>query len=287
MRGSLMRAGLFILWLMAVPTLSAEGVFWRVEAATGAPVGYLLGTLHSDDARVNRLSPALERALEGSRSLTLELDFGAIDPLAVSGSMFAPQGGGLAELLPPERYAQCLVALAPHHVPESAAARMRPWAALMTLSMPPARDGRFLDLVLYQRAQRLGLAVHGLESMNEQLAVFSGLSLEEQLELLAMTLDELPRQAEQMEAMIQAYAVGDLSALVAITEAEVQRNDSETLRRWMVSLVEERNRRMLERLQPRLEEGGAFMAVGALHLAGETGLIAQLRGLGYRLVEVE
>ncbi len=288
MRGSLMKVGLAALWLLLAPALSAEGLFWRIDAADGErTLGHLLGTLHSDDARVSRLSPAVQQALEASRSLTLELDFGAIDPLAVSGAMFAPVGSGLAELLSEPQYRRCVEALAAHHVPETAAARMHPWAALMTLSMPPANDGRFLDLVLYQRGRSMGLALYGLESMQEQLAVFSTLSLEEQLELLEMALDELPRQAEQMEAMIRAYADDDLAALVAITEAELERNASDSLRRWMVQLVDVRNRRMLERLRPRLAEGDAFIAIGALHLPGETGLLAQLRRLGYRLVEVE
>ena len=44
---------------------------------------------------------------------------------------------------------------------------------------------------------------------------------------------------------------------------------------------------MIQRMLPRIEAGGAFVAVGALHLAGPTGMVRQLRERGYRLTPME
>ena len=38
---------------------------------------------------------------------------------------------------------------------------------------------------------------------------------------------------------------------------------------------------------PLIEEGGAFIAVGALHLSGDTGLVALLRRTGYKVTPVD
>ena len=46
-----------------------------------------------------------------------------------------------------------------------------------------------------------------------------------------------------------------------------------------------RNEVMAERAAPLLAEGGAFIAVGALHLSGKDGLIERFRAAGYRVVE--
>jgi uncharacterized protein YbaP (TraB family) len=43
---------------------------------------------------------------------------------------------------------------------------------------------------------------------------------------------------------------------------------------------------MAERAAPLLAAGGAFIAVGALHLSGEGGLIERFRAAGYRVVNV-
>ena len=51
-------------------------------------------------------------------------------------------------------------------------------------------------------------------------------------------------------------------------------------------LLDERNARMVERMAPRLTEGDAFIAVGALHLPGERGILNLLAERGYRIFRV-
>jgi uncharacterized protein YbaP (TraB family) len=52
------------------------------------------------------------------------------------------------------------------------------------------------------------------------------------------------------------------------------------------ALIDDRNARMAQRLRPWLRHGGAFIAVGALHLPGEHGLLAVLSAQGLRLTRV-
>ena len=51
-------------------------------------------------------------------------------------------------------------------------------------------------------------------------------------------------------------------------------------------LLYDRNTRMLERMQPQLKAGNSFVAVGALHLYGDKGLLAQLAREGYKVTRV-
>ena len=52
-------------------------------------------------------------------------------------------------------------------------------------------------------------------------------------------------------------------------------------------LLDTRNQRMAERAAPFIEDGNAFIAVGALHLPGETGLVQLLRDRGYKVTAVD
>jgi uncharacterized protein YbaP (TraB family) len=62
---------------------------------------------------------------------------------------------------------------------------------------------------------------------------------------------------------------------------------AEVVQEFTARLVVERNYRMAERIQPQLREGNALIAVGALHLPGEEGLLALLAEEGYRVSAVE
>jgi uncharacterized protein YbaP (TraB family) len=51
-------------------------------------------------------------------------------------------------------------------------------------------------------------------------------------------------------------------------------------------LLDRRNARMVERMTQHLARGGAFVAVGALHLPGEGGILGLLEAQGYRVTRV-
>jgi uncharacterized protein YbaP (TraB family) len=66
-----------------------------------------------------------------------------------------------------------------------------------------------------------------------------------------------------------------------INTAAMQAGDQQLAAEFQDRLITRRNRLMAERLQPYLQEGNAFVAVGALHLPGETGLLELLEQRGY------
>jgi uncharacterized protein YbaP (TraB family) len=49
------------------------------------------------------------------------------------------------------------------------------------------------------------------------------------------------------------------------------------------NLINRRNRLMVERMATRLAEGNAFIAVGALHLPGDQGILHLLELQGYQV----
>jgi uncharacterized protein YbaP (TraB family) len=53
------------------------------------------------------------------------------------------------------------------------------------------------------------------------------------------------------------------------------------------SLLDERNNQWIEQLPKLMKEQSLFVAVGALHLTGESGLVNQLRKKGYTLTPIK
>jgi uncharacterized protein YbaP (TraB family) len=128
-----------------------------------------------------------------------------------------------------------------------------------------------------------GKPVLGLETIDEQLAVLDDLSQTDQVALLSETLDVLDQLPEAHEKLLKAYLDRDLAELSRLGEEYLQAGDSEVGERFKTAALDVRNERMTERMLPLLEQGDHFVAVGALHLPGEDGILSRLRAKGFEV----
>ena len=161
--------------------------------------------------------------------------------------------------------------------------RLHPWAAAVTLGMPSGDTGRVLDAEIYLHALRLQRRTIGLESAAEQLAVFQGMPVQLQIDLLDQMIKNADQLPTQLEDLTSAFLSGDLALLDRVAREQYGDMPPDMLRWFEVELLERRNARMLNRLEPLLSEGGVLVAVGALHLGGATGLVQGLRERGFTL----
>lgn len=276
-------SAVLVLLLLAGP-VSAQ-VFYTVSGEQGQ-VNWLLGTLHSSDERVLEWSPVLEQAVSQADTVMLELYPDADALRRIDAAMLLPAGQSLDFLLPSALFDSVTSLLRSQGLEQQRARRLRPWAALMVLSQPEAGPRGFMDMNLATMAQRAGAAVSSLETVEEQLDVLSMLPIESQRVLLRQAVLEWPNRHNEHDRLVQHYLKGDLTGLRAMAlESLSQLPDSERDAFFKHGLVQ-RNRRMSQRVQSCLEIGRCLIAVGALHLPGDDGLIELLNELGWRVEPV-
>lgn len=261
-----------------------RGLLWRVESPGRAP-SHLFGTIHSSDPRVLALPAPVKQVFDRSASFTMEMVTDGSALVAMAEIMFLGEGRTLRQLTGDALYGEIRDALAARGLPDDGLEKQKPWVVLMTLSAPPNRGAMFLDLALQLQATLAGKPVHGLESIQEQLSVFDELSTEDQVALLRETVRSQRESEAQLEALTRAYLARDLGELMATVE-RFRPEDARLYNTLMQRLLDDRNRRMAERMEARLVEGNAFIAVGAAHLPGPDGLLALLARRGYRLTAV-
>jgi uncharacterized protein YbaP (TraB family) len=262
----------------------AKGLLWKIERSGRAP-SHLFGTIHVSDPRVTSLPAPVRTAFNTSHTFAMELIFDGAGFVHMAETMFFSDGRTLDTVIGAERYKELRRALTEQGVPLADLNRKKPWVAVMMLS-GPGRGGLSLDMQLHVSATLQNKPAFGLETMQEQLAVFNGMAMEDQVVLLDNTLRYHNDGADKLiETMMQAYLARDLTRIMEIANA-APASERGLQERFMARLLTERNLRMAERMQKYLEQGNAFVAVGAAHLPGQDGLLALLERAGWRVTPV-
>lgn len=292
MLGLFWRAGLFVLLLLApqawAETLPPARIF--LLEREGVPPSWLFGTMHSSDPQIVALPTEVKVALGRSRTVVGELDMAKENLGEIFLATLLPAGQTLADLLPPELHARALSALEVLGIPDYLANRFQPWMAAVMLSFEKEelerqrRGEEALDDLLQRLARERGKAVMGLESADEQLAIFQNLPLEWQVEYLQMALDYPELVGGSAGAIKELYLAGDHRAMWDFYSSTMAGPlETDFTRYFTEAAIVDRNHRMAERLAPILAEGGAFVAVGALHLPGPDGLLTLLQQQGWHI----
>ncbi len=277
------------LWLLlfAATVAGGERALLFEISTPAAPPCYLFGTFHSEDPRVLALSPATRDAFERSPVFILEM---IPDAQAMTRSMeimVYGDGRDLARVAGAPLYGRLVEAVAELGLPEAAVRGFKPWAAATLLGLPPARTGEFLDIHLYRTALAVGKQVIGLETIEEQVAVFDSLGEEDQILMLKETLDTRDQLPRVFERLLEAYLDRDLTALALLGDGYLGQGAPRLAEKFRRAALDDRNLRMAARLDAYLRAGGCFIAVGALHLPGEDGLLARLGRAGLRVRAVD
>ncbi len=291
-------AGLALLLSLASPLTPAagerpfgEGLLWRVERAGQAP-SHVFGTMHTADRQVVALPQAVRDTLDGAGSLVLEIVMTEQVRGELAQAMVLPEGKALGAIVGPERFERVLHAGTRYGLPRAQLRILKPWALTMFFSLPPsefqrqAAGGVPLDQVLQDSARNRGTALHGIETPAEQMAIVAELPEPTQLALLDAAIDTNPRIEPLFDAMKTAYLNRDLSALHRLADEMSEGTDQDLQKLFLERMVDSRNERMVKRIASHLAEGNAFVAVGALHLSGERGILNLLKKQGYQVSRV-
>lgn len=140
-----------------------------------------------------------------------------------------------------------------------------------------------LDTRIQQLAAQASIPVNGFETMAQQMEFLMGAPLTEQAEELMETVRSDSESVEKARKMADSYLKGDLKKL----EATIFDEDFDPEKPAFKRLFTSRNNAWIARLRELLPEKRVFVAVGAGHLIGDSGLISQLREAGYEVTPVE
>jgi uncharacterized protein YbaP (TraB family) len=266
----------------------AQGVLWRLSRDR-LPDSFVFGTLHVADARVVAMALEIDKPLAASRALALERIVDDLTGPRVQGVEQLAEGARLEPLIGADAYARACTLLLAQGVPEAAAARMKPWAAMLRIARQPPHDPEAsLDQRIVAQARARKLRAVQLEWLKEQAAAFDAVPRESQVAVLLHILDYPELLHEERAAVVDAWLRGDLEALWRFPERASSRRPGmgPHYLQFARHVVQNRTLLMHHRLVVPLRSGRVFVAVGAEHLPGGKGLLALAQRDGYTLTRL-
>jgi uncharacterized protein len=278
---------------------NTEAVLWKVEK-DGLPASYLFGTMHLSDNRITTLTPATMDAIKASKTVALEIADLSETAMGEAMAKAAEQvlysdGQSLKSKLSDDEYKGVQSIVQKAGMPGEFAEMFRPWIVSMMLATSDcekknvAAGAPVLDTRVGEEAKKLNIPIVSLETIQQQLGALANVPDEQQIQMLKVGLKYLNRADDMMETLVQMYLRRGLGAALPFQIALAAKHGvpASAFDGFKQSLLVVRNKRMLETAKPMLEKGGVMIAVGALHLPGDTGLVSLARDAGYTVTKIE
>ena len=277
-----------------------NALLWRVSGNGLSQPSYLFGTHHLIPVSFLETVPGLTEAFASTLQVVGELDMSnpaammELQMLMTQRGMM-PEGVTYAQLLSPEDYAlldNTLTSLL--GVGLAMLGQMQPTVLSTTIStmkmmqeFPEMTGETSLDLYFQEQAIARSLPVKALDTTESQLhAMFGVASIERQAEALMCMLHHPELAAELIHRMNDLYIAFDIQGLYTLSLEEDANSPCPSTDEERHALTRDRHLRCITRLSAIIQETPSFVAVGALHLPGEYGLIAGLRRAGYTVEAV-
>ncbi|GAA6181376.1 TraB/GumN family protein [Shimia sp. NS0008-38b] len=290
----------------AQKTPFAEGLLWQIEK--NEVTSYIIGTFHvhlpEHAAMVDRVRGLSPRPEQLFLELTAEDQLAFQQHLVKHPELYLIQeGGSLIDRLGPKLWAGVVEQLKSRGLPPFMAAKYQPWFLGMTLMMPPCAmeivksGAKGLDVQIEKMAEDRDLPIHSLDTVESLLDILAGTPLEQQLDDLrwSLTLQGDLAAPEMIPAVIDMYLTEQVQLIWEVNNADFieQSADYDDTARVVEMLQEvedqlliRRNTTWVQTLVPALEQTPSLVAVGALHLPGEAGVLSQLKNAGFAITRL-
>lgn len=272
---------------LASPALAAPAL-WEIRDGDSAI--WLFGSFHVLPDGTAWRTDLFDQVLADADQVTFEADVRPTAVAEVAAAAFIrgiyTDGTLLTAALSPEIEAQLRDKAAAISLPMGSILAMRPWMATNTITLQAlvaeGYDAAGVEFVLQPELTEDRL--HFLETGEQQLDVLAGAPEDEQVAMLAATLEQLDALPKLMDKMLGSWMDGTPEELGELFLMEMGGFESVFLERMIYA----RNRNWIAPLEAMLADNrNNLVIVGAAHLIGDGSVLDLLARAGYEVERIQ
>ncbi|MEJ2617524.1 MAG: TraB/GumN family protein [Ignavibacteriaceae bacterium] len=260
-------------------------IFWKVTGNGLEKPSYLFGTVHLIPKSNFFLIDSLEEKFKTCNEIALEVDMD--DPGFLTKTqqlMFMPDNQSIKELLDSTEYDRLSEFFKDSlNLQLDQFQRLKPFF-LVQFILPKIINKPLAsyELTFVQMAKKYNIDLTGLESVKEQMNSIDKIPFKKQAELVLETMKDFNEDRLLYSQLIDAYKKMDFKNFYNLMVKA-----SPELKEFEQILLIDRNEKWVPRIEKMIKEKSCFIAVGALHLEGEKGLVALLQSDGYSVTPIK
>jgi hypothetical protein len=256
------------------------------KVSKGADHLFIGGTIHILTEEDFPLAPAYDLAYSQSDELVFETDLAAFKNPAIMAKiapvMMQPPGQSLTGQLSEQTAKDFTQYILDRGLPLLQFEAMTATGAMLTLTMMEFQAQGFLsegvDAFYHAKGTEQNRNIAWLESVDSQIALLDSFDNGDPSALIAYTLAEIDKGSDTILNMHKAWQKGDLMKLEQVGMLEMKRDFPQVYQNLMV----DRNVKWMPQIEAMFADDNVeYVLVGALHLAGEDGLLHMLTEKGY------
>ena len=264
-------------------------LLWKVSDADNSL--YLLGSFHMLKPGDYPLAKSTDVAFADAEQLYFELSPEEMNNPALGQKMaqaaMRTDGKTLQQSVSADTWKKFETYAAKHNLPVANFQGFEAWfvgliltvTEMQKIGLDPALglDKHFMD-----RAAKAGKPGKGLETGDSQIAIFDGMSVQQQEQFLLEALDDSAEIKAKMDDLHNTWRKADDKTLFDKMAMDMRKKYPELYQ----SINPDRNKAWLPKLEALLatnKSDDILVVVGALHLVGDDGVVKMLTEKGYKI----
>jgi uncharacterized protein len=242
---------------------------------------YILGSIHVLRPTDYPLAPAVLNAYGNAKSIFMEVNLQEIDSQQMQMELLAsarlPEGKTLPDIMGKQRYARAGALAREVGIDISIFDAFAPWFVAEAISQLQLQQLGFqptsgVEMFFLEHARSDGKSVAGLETVHDQIALFTALSLDAQADYLISSLEEAHDLPKEVDDMVHAWQRGDTVWFADQMKSEFGHDPV-----LYQSLLVARNRKWVPKIEALLNDDKNYLViVGTGHLVGQGSVIELL-----------
>jgi len=252
---------------------------------------YLLGSVHFLNGKSYPLAVEIENAYKDSKKVVFETDIaGFNDPtfqINLVNLGLIPEGKTLQRYVSEQTYTSLKQKAESLGLPMELFDGLRPWLCGLTLTAVSLQrlglnPNHGIDIYFFNKSKEDGKQLAFLESVEDQLKLFTEMSKEQEEAFLGQTLEDLDLIEAELPELINAWTNGDTYGLESIVGKSFREHPQA-----YETMVVQRNKNWAVKIDDLIKQDvDTMVIVGAAHLVGHENLLELLRDKGYEIEQM-